>query len=108
MSYGRLQLVALKDSYILHSCFLNTNQYLHELERILIRTNYYSTRNFLYVARKHANLFNQFLVHLGTCIFGVKHVVKYVYGNSEDKKIARGFFEGIRDFYSGKMGKYTE
>ena len=71
-------------------------------------TNYYSTRNFLYIARKHANLFNQFLVHLGTCIFGVKHVVKYVYGNSEEKKIARGFFEGIRDFYLGKMGKYTE
>lgn len=71
-------------------------------------TNYYSTRNFLYVARKHAGLLNKFLVQLGTCIFGVKYFMKYILGNSEEKKIARGYFEGIRDFYSGKMGKYTE
>ena len=71
-------------------------------------TNYYSTRNFLYVTRKHASLLNQFLVYLGTCMFGVKYFMKYILGNSEEKKIARGYFEGIRDFYSGKMGKYTE
>ena len=71
-------------------------------------TNYYSIRNFLYVTREHASLRNKFLVHLGTCVLGIKYVMKYIFGNSEEKKTARGFFEGIRDFYSGKMGKYEQ
>jgi len=71
-------------------------------------TNYYSIRNFLYVTRRHASLLNQILVHLGACIFGVKYAMKYISGSSEERKIARGYFEGIRDFYSGKMGKYEQ
>ena len=61
-------------------------------------THYYSTRNFLYLARKHANALDSFKVALGLIYYSFKHLFA-------KPDIRRAFFCGVWDFHIGRMGQ---
>ena len=67
-------------------------------------TGYYSIRNFLYLCRTHANLFEKAKTLAGLCFLCAKNTPVYFFGAAQKKETARGFFQGIRDFALGRKG----
>lgn len=70
-------------------------------------THYYSTRNFLYMARRNTSLFNRAKMYLGLVYYTLKHFKMLFSGNDKQRTLAKAFFGGLQDYYKGRMGKCT-
>lgn len=66
---------------------------------------YYSIRNFLYLAQKHARLQQAALTVMGTCLLILKSSALFIFGSSSSRKRSRIFFLALMDFLKGSMGR---
>ncbi len=83
----------------------------HKISRTMSRypflVAYYSTRNFLYVSKWHASLWNRIQSRVGLCLLMAKKFFILLFCLKEKEKIL-GFFTGVRDFYLNRVGKFEE
>ncbi len=81
----------------------------HKISRTLssypFLSEYYSTRNFLYLSKKHASLPERMLTSIGIVLFTARNLLLYIFQPSMREK-CRGFFAGVRDFHHHQKGVY--
>ncbi len=68
-------------------------------------THYYSTRNFLYMARRNASFLNHIKMYFGLLYYVLKHIPMFFSKDMAKRKLAQAFFGGLQDYYSNRMGK---
>ncbi len=81
----------------------------HKVSRTLSRypflSEYYSTRNFLYLAKTHATFLEKLSVMLGVLMFSIQRAFQFLF-DSNRKDRALGFFIGVLDFLKNQTGAY--
>jgi GT2 family glycosyltransferase len=68
---------------------------------------YYSIRNLLYLAKKHASLREKFQVWCGLSFLIMKNGARLLFV-AEKRKEAKAFFMGVNDYLRGAMGERKE
>lgn len=74
------------------------------LSKHALLTHYYSTRNILYLAAKHAGPMNKASALAGLLIFILQNALFLLSGGPKAAR-ARSFFAGVVDWASGRMGR---
>lgn len=72
-----------------------------------VATQYYSTRNFLYLAERHACNIDRLRVFVGVLFYTVAHVLKFIFGGKHRRLEATGFFYGVRDYLCRRSGLFS-
>ena len=68
-------------------------------------THYYSIRNCLYLAQKNASFLQRLAGRIGLGALAMKHCFWLKVSKDPDRQaLAGAFFDGVRDFFKGKMG----
>lgn len=68
-----------------------------------VLTHYYSSRNFLYFAKKNAAPLDWCKTRVGLLYLTLKHAVMAV--RPSGRAMARAYFAGLADYFMGRMGK---
>ena len=69
-------------------------------------SEYYSTRNFLYLAMRHASLAQKTSVFLGAAALSLKKALQRPFCDTAGKQRVDGFFRGLQGFFAGAKGAY--
>jgi hypothetical protein len=67
--------------------------------------NYYTIRNFLYLARDNASSLNRTRVYIGLGFLILKNAFNLLSGDSGKRELSSAFFHGVGDYFAGKTGK---
>ena len=78
------------------------------LSRYPFLAAYYSTRNFLYLAKHRANPGERLWVSAGLLCLILKNFLRSFFANDGERKKINGFFKGMRDYYADRMGRQIE
>lgn len=68
-------------------------------------THYYSSRNFLYLARKNARPARWALTRAGLAFHSAKNALRLAFAPQAERRMARIYFLGVFDYFAGNMGK---
>lgn len=69
-------------------------------------TEYYSTRNFLYLAMKRAGMFDRLLCAAGFGAQSIRFLAEWPVSSGARREKVNGFFAGAKDFIIGRRGRY--
>ncbi len=69
-------------------------------------TQYYSTRNFLYLAREHATASQRTACMAGLLLLSLKRLAVYPFLRGTSKSSCAGFLKGTTDYFSGIRGRF--
>ena len=91
-------------------CVPNAHVY-HKLSKTLnaypFLSQYYSSRNFLYLAKAHAGFRGRVQAALGLIARLLQNACLWPFSRADEKQVLAGFFAGVRDYCRGKRGKYS-
>jgi len=74
------------------------------LSQVPLKSYYYSIRNFLYLAQKHADFSAMLLTAAGLVLFSIQHAILLLQPREESRKRGAVFFAAVSDFFKGRMG----
>jgi hypothetical protein len=69
-------------------------------------TEYYSTRNFLYLSSRYTGLAGKAACAAGVALFSIKNTLLLITAVSSERKKIHGFFAGVLDFFRRRSGPY--
>lgn len=67
--------------------------------------NYYTIRNFLYLAKKNASFMDKIRVYSGLQFLVFKNAFNLLFSDNSKKAKSLAFFCGVADYFAGNMGK---
>ena len=84
----------------------------HKVSRTLsslpFQSEYYATRNFLYLARRHASLASQVSAAAGVAALSLWKGWRYFFSRDDNKRKIEGFFCGVRDYWARREGPWED
>lgn len=69
-------------------------------------TQYYNSRNFLRLTKKAASFPEKIASKIGLAALVSKNTLRFLFAKSPEREEMSGFFEGVRDYFLGRMGPY--
>ena len=73
------------------------------LKKYSTMSTYYSTRNFLFLAYKHASGKNRSKTYIGLFVKAIRNAFRLLFKKGRGESMA--FFQGVSDYFLGRMGK---